>query len=131
MRVHQAAGGTTAITSAVIDIRSQTLSFRGAGDINVGGAVSNSSSGGQLVVGVNGTAGGPTVTLSNANTYNGQTFVRAGTLAFTWAGAAGAAALSGSGNRIALIVTAVGAVLVSVFIARVATRAIRRAGVDE
>ena len=54
-----------------------------------------------------------------------------GTLAFTWAGAAGAAALSGSGNRIALIVTAAGAVLVSVFIARLATRAIRRAGVDE
>lgn len=54
-----------------------------------------------------------------------------GTLAFTWAGAAGAAALTGSGNRIALIVTAVGAVVVSIFIARVATRAIRRAGMDE
>ncbi|HEX7833669.1 MAG TPA: TVP38/TMEM64 family protein [Thermoanaerobaculia bacterium] len=54
-----------------------------------------------------------------------------GTLAFTYAGAAGAQALSGDGNRIALIVTAVGAVLVSVFIARVATKAIRRAGVEE
>ncbi|HEX2123898.1 MAG TPA: VTT domain-containing protein [Thermoanaerobaculia bacterium] len=54
-----------------------------------------------------------------------------GTLAFTWAGAAGAAALSGTGNRILLIVTAAGAVLVSVFIARVALRAIRRAGVEE
>lgn len=53
-----------------------------------------------------------------------------GTLAFTYAGAAGAAALSGNGNRVTLIVTAVGAVLVSAFIARIATRAIRRAGVD-
>ncbi|MFP5246421.1 MAG: TVP38/TMEM64 family protein, partial [Thermoanaerobaculia bacterium] len=54
-----------------------------------------------------------------------------GTLAFTYAGAAGAAALTGEGNRVSLIVTAVGAVIVSVFIARIATRAIRRAGVDE
>lgn len=54
-----------------------------------------------------------------------------GTLAFTWAGAAGAAALTGEGNRIILIVTAVGAVLVSAFIGRIATQAIRRAGVEE
>jgi uncharacterized membrane protein YdjX (TVP38/TMEM64 family) len=53
-----------------------------------------------------------------------------GTLAFTYAGAAGAAALSGSGNRVLLGVTAVGAIAVSVFIARIALRAIRRAGVD-
>lgn len=53
-----------------------------------------------------------------------------GTLAFTWAGAAGAAALTGTGNRILLIVTAAGAILVSVFIARIALQAIRRAGVD-
>lgn len=54
-----------------------------------------------------------------------------GTLAFTYAGAAGAAAVTGSGNRIALIATALGAILVSVFIARLALKAIRRAGVDE
>jgi len=54
-----------------------------------------------------------------------------GTLAFTWAGAAGAAALTGSGNRISLIVTGVGAVLVSIYIARIASRAIRRAGVEQ
>lgn len=54
-----------------------------------------------------------------------------GTLAFTYAGSAGADAITGSGNRIALIVTAIGAVLVSVFIARIATNAIRRAGVEE
>ena len=54
-----------------------------------------------------------------------------GTLAFTYAGAAGAAALSGAGNRVLLAVTAVGAVVVSAFIARVALRAIRRAGVEE
>jgi uncharacterized membrane protein YdjX (TVP38/TMEM64 family) len=53
-----------------------------------------------------------------------------GTLAFTYAGAAGAAALTGSGNRIALIVTAVGAVVVAVFVGRIAYRAIRRAGVE-
>ena len=50
-----------------------------------------------------------------------------GVLAFTWAGAAGAKALSGEGNRIALTVTAVGAVLVSAYIARIAARAVRRA----
>jgi uncharacterized membrane protein YdjX (TVP38/TMEM64 family) len=54
-----------------------------------------------------------------------------GTMAFTYAGAAGAAALSGEGNRVLLAVTAVGAVIVSAFIARVALRAIRRAGVEE
>ena len=54
-----------------------------------------------------------------------------GTLAFTWAGAAGAAALTGTGNRLLLIVTAGGAILVSVFIARIAHQAIHRAGVDE
>lgn len=54
-----------------------------------------------------------------------------GTLAFTYAGAAGAAAVTQSSNRIALIVTAVGAVLVSIFIARIALRAIKRAGVEE
>ncbi|HUP48687.1 MAG TPA: VTT domain-containing protein [Thermoanaerobaculia bacterium] len=52
-----------------------------------------------------------------------------GVIAFTWAGAAGAAALTGSGNRLTLIVTAVGAIVVSAYIARIATRAIRRAGV--
>jgi uncharacterized membrane protein YdjX (TVP38/TMEM64 family) len=54
-----------------------------------------------------------------------------GTLAFTWAGAAGAAALTGAGNRVLLVVTAVGAVLVSAFIAHIALKAIRRAGVEE
>jgi uncharacterized membrane protein YdjX (TVP38/TMEM64 family) len=53
-----------------------------------------------------------------------------GVFAFTWAGAAGAEALTGSANRTLLIATAVGAVLVSAYIARVATTAIRRAGVE-
>ncbi|HVG24625.1 MAG TPA: TVP38/TMEM64 family protein [Thermoanaerobaculia bacterium] len=53
-----------------------------------------------------------------------------GTLAFTWAGAAGAAALTGSGNRIALIVTAVGAIVVAVVVGRIALQAIKKAGVD-
>jgi uncharacterized membrane protein YdjX (TVP38/TMEM64 family) len=51
-----------------------------------------------------------------------------GVAAFTYAGAAGAAVATGSGNRIGLIVTAVGAVLVSIYIARIAAKAIRRNG---
>lgn len=54
-----------------------------------------------------------------------------GTVLFTSAGAAGAAALTGSGNRALLILTAVGAVLVSVFIARLASKAIKKAGLEE
>lgn len=54
-----------------------------------------------------------------------------GVLAFSYAGAAGAAVATGQGNRIGLIVTAVGAVLVSAYIARIALKAIRRAGVEE
>jgi len=54
-----------------------------------------------------------------------------GCFAYTYAGHAGAAVATGSGNRIALIVTAAGIVLVSVYVARIATRAIRRAGVDD
>jgi len=53
-----------------------------------------------------------------------------GTLAFTWAGAAGAAALTGTGNRIALIATAVGALAVALFVGRIALKAIRKAGVE-
>jgi uncharacterized membrane protein YdjX (TVP38/TMEM64 family) len=53
-----------------------------------------------------------------------------GTLAFTWAGAAGAAALTGSGNRVLLAVTAIGAVAVAVFVGRIALNAIRKAGVE-
>ena len=50
---------------------------------------------GQLVVGTNGTAAtGGTVTLSNANTYSGDTFVRSGALAFTSAGSVANSALS-------------------------------------
>jgi uncharacterized membrane protein YdjX (TVP38/TMEM64 family) len=54
-----------------------------------------------------------------------------GTLAFTYAGAAGAAALTGSGNRVLLLVTAVGAIVIAVFIGRLALNAIRKAGVEE
>jgi uncharacterized membrane protein YdjX (TVP38/TMEM64 family) len=49
-----------------------------------------------------------------------------GTLAFVWAGAAGAEALSGRGNRVALFVTAVGAVLVILYIGRIAASAVKR-----
>ena len=52
-----------------------------------------------------------------------------GTLAFTWAGAAGAAAVTGTGNRAALIATAVGAVVIIAYIGRIAAQAIKRAGV--
>ncbi len=53
-----------------------------------------------------------------------------GTIAFTYAGSAGAQALTGKGNRITLIVTALGAVLVITYVARIAAQAIRRAGID-
>jgi uncharacterized membrane protein YdjX (TVP38/TMEM64 family) len=53
-----------------------------------------------------------------------------GVVAFTYAGAAGAAIATGSGNRVGLIVTAIGAVLVSIYIARIASKAIKRAGVE-
>ena len=51
-----------------------------------------------------------------------------GTIAFTYAGVAGAAALTGKGNRITLVVTAVGAVLVISYLAKIAADAVRRAG---
>lgn len=54
-----------------------------------------------------------------------------GCVAYTYAGHAGAAVATGSGNRVALIVTAVGIVLVSVYVARIATKAVRRAGVED
>ncbi|HEY3054539.1 MAG TPA: TVP38/TMEM64 family protein [Thermoanaerobaculia bacterium] len=54
-----------------------------------------------------------------------------GTIAFTYAGAAGAEALTGRGNRIVLIVTAAGGVLVIAYIARIAAKAIRRAGIEQ
>jgi uncharacterized membrane protein YdjX (TVP38/TMEM64 family) len=54
-----------------------------------------------------------------------------GCFAYTYAGHAGAAVATGSGNRIALIVTAAGIILVSAYVARIATRAIRRAGVSD
>ena len=50
-----------------------------------------------------------------------------GILAFTYAGAAGAAAVTGRGNRALLAATAVGAIVVIVYIARIASRAVRRA----
>ena len=54
-----------------------------------------------------------------------------GAFAFAYAGHAGAAVATGSGNRLSLILTAAGVVLVSAYIARIATRAIRRAGVND
>lgn len=54
-----------------------------------------------------------------------------GTLAFTWAGVAGIEAIRGRGHHYGLIVTAVGAVLVIVYIGRIAANAIRRAGVEQ
>lgn len=54
-----------------------------------------------------------------------------GAFAYTYAGHAGAAVATGSGNRAALILTAVGIVLVAAYVARIATRAIRRAGLDD
>jgi uncharacterized membrane protein YdjX (TVP38/TMEM64 family) len=54
-----------------------------------------------------------------------------GLLAFVYAGMAGAEALTGRGNRVALIVTAIGAVLVIAYIGRIAANAIKRAGIEQ
>lgn len=89
LRINQASGGTTSITNATLDLKAQTLTLTGTGgNVGITGIIGNSTGSGQVVVGVNGTAGGPTVTLSSASTYSGDTFVRAGTLAFTSAGSA-------------------------------------------
>ncbi|MBA3960400.1 MAG: hypothetical protein H0X40_00665 [Chthoniobacterales bacterium] len=89
LRVNQASGGTIVISDATTDIKGQTLTLTGTGGIvNLTGVVGNSTGSGQVVVGVNGTAGGPTVNMSQANTYSGDTFVRAGTLAFATGGSA-------------------------------------------
>lgn len=53
-----------------------------------------------------------------------------GTMAFTYAGSVGAALAKGGGNRITLIITAIGAIVVSIVVARIASRAIKRAGVE-
>jgi fibronectin-binding autotransporter adhesin len=95
LRIQQATGGTLSITNATLDLKGNTLSFNTGGtantgllgNINITGVIGNSAGSGQLVVGSDGVANsGGTVTLSNANTYTGQTFVRNGTLAFTSAG---------------------------------------------
>ena len=87
LRINQASGGTISITNATLDLKAQALTLTGTGgNIGITGVIGNSTGSGQLVVGVNGSAGGPTATLSSANTYSGDTFVRAGTLAFTSTG---------------------------------------------
>ncbi len=50
-----------------------------------------------------------------------------GTLAFTWAGVVGIEALRGREHHVGLIVTAVGAVLVILYIGRIAANAVKAA----
>ena len=54
-----------------------------------------------------------------------------GTLAFTWAGAVGIEAARGGGHYGGLIITAIGAVLVILYVGRIAANAIRRAGIEQ
>ena len=54
-----------------------------------------------------------------------------GTLAFTWAGAVGIEAVRGRGHHAGLIITALGAVLVILYVGRIAANAIRRAGIEQ
>ena len=54
-----------------------------------------------------------------------------GLAVFVWVGSAGAAAITGTGNRVMLIITAAGAVLVSIVVARIAYRAVQRAGISQ
>ena len=88
LAITQSSGGTLAISNATLDLKSKSLALLGSGGtINITGVIGNSTGSGQLVIGTNGTAAtGGTVTLSNTNTYSGDTIVRNGTLAFTSAG---------------------------------------------
>ena len=95
LRVNQASGGTLVLSDTTFDLKAQTLTLTGSGGlINITGVIGNTIAGGQLVVGTNGTAAsGGTVTLSAANTYTGDTFVRSGTLAFTSAGSSNSSSI--------------------------------------
>jgi autotransporter-associated beta strand protein len=90
LTMQQASGGTLSITNATLDLKNQTLSLLGnGGKVDITGVIGNSTGGGQLVVGTDGVASsGATVTLSNTNTYGGNTFIRSGILGFTSAGSA-------------------------------------------
>ncbi len=86
--INQAAGGSLSVTNSTLDLKSHRLLLTGSATSNIGitGVIGNSTGSGRLQVGIDGSAGGPIVTLSNANTYKGDTFVRAGSLAFTSTG---------------------------------------------
>ncbi len=88
LAITQSSGGALAISNATLDLKANSLALLGSGGtIDVTGVIGNSTGSGQLVIGSNGSAAtGGTVTLSNTNTYSGQTFVRNGTLAFTSTG---------------------------------------------
>jgi len=83
------AGGTLALSGG-IDVKGQLLLFLGGGTINVTSVIQNSVTAGASSVQIgsngNGNTGNPTVTLSQANTYSGDTLVRAGALQFASGG---------------------------------------------
>src|SRR5207302_10354098 len=90
LNISEASGGILALTGGTLDLKAQTLFLLGnGGTINIGDVISSStnSATGQLVIGTNGTGStAPTVTLSNTDTYIGQTFVRGGALQFATGG---------------------------------------------
>lgn len=87
LKIRQAALGTLSITNATLDLKNQTLTLVGATtgtyNMNITGVIGNSTGSGKLTIGIDGTSSTGVVTLSNANTYTGDTKVFAGTLAFT------------------------------------------------
>lgn len=89
LTVNQSTGGTLAISNANLDLKAQTLTFLGGGSVNITGVVQNTTGNGSIVIGANGTPGGPTVTLSGTNTYTGDTRIVAGTLAVAAGGSLG------------------------------------------
>ena len=85
LKMQQAAGGTLNTSATTLDLKNQTMTVLGNGTVGLAGVVGNSTGSGKLVLGTNGTASTGTLKLSSANTYSGDTTIRAGTLEFATA----------------------------------------------
>lgn len=81
LKIQQAAGGTLALTGTTFDIKAQSLTLSGAGNINISAAISNGIAGGTVTSNNTGV-----IVLSNSNTYSGDTTILSGKLQFTAAG---------------------------------------------
>lgn len=87
LKVQQATGGTLLLSDTTLDLKNQTMTVLGSGTVSLSGVVGNSVGSGKLTLGTDGTPSTGTLRLSSANTYTGNTTIRAGTLEFAAAGA--------------------------------------------